>query len=65
MTRLAMIRMMEVTLSDHGRGLTKPNSGTEAPEFLLKTDVVVIRMDVSMSEINGFELAETSRRHRA
>src|SRR5713101_6463605 len=38
-------------------------SAKEALEKLLKTDVAVVLMDVSMPEIDGFELAEIIRQH--
>ena len=53
----------EVILSDLGENLIKANSGREALEHLLKTDVAVVLMDVSMPEIDGFELAEIIRQH--
>lgn len=53
----------EVILSELGENLIKANSGREALEHLLKTDVAVVLMDVSMPEIDGFELAETIRQH--
>jgi CheY-like chemotaxis protein len=52
---------MEVMPGALGRSLIKANSGTEALEFLFKTDVAIILMDVSMPEVDGFELAETDR----
>src|SRR5689334_14188127 len=53
----------EVMLSELGENLIKANSGREALEHLLKTDVAVVLMDVSMPEIDGFELAEIIRQH--
>ena len=53
----------EVILSELGENLIKANSGREALEHLLKTDVAVVLMDVSMPEIDGFELAEIIRQH--
>src|ERR1700756_4162170 len=53
----------EAILSDLGENLIKANSGREALEHLLKTDVAVVLMDVSMPEIDGFELAEIIRQH--
>src|SRR5215471_21138012 len=53
----------EVMLSELGENLIKANSGREALEHLLKTDVAVVLMDVNMPEIDGFELAEIIRQH--
>src|SRR5215510_4815029 len=53
----------EVILSELGENLIKANSGREALEYLLKTDIAVVLMDVSMPEIDGFELAELIRQH--
>src|ERR1700747_1279592 len=47
----------EVMLAELGENLIKANSGREALEILLNTDVAVVLMDVSMPEIDGFELA--------
>src|ERR1700729_4322012 len=53
----------EAILADLGENLIKANSGKEALEYLLKTDVAVVLMDVSMPEIDGFELADMIRQH--
>ena len=53
----------EAILSDLGENLVTATSGKEALEKLLKTDVAVVLMDVSMPEIDGFELAEIIRQH--
>src|SRR6202046_1914512 len=53
----------EAILADLGENLIKATSAKEALEKLLKTDVAVILMDVSMPEIDGFELAEIIRQH--
>jgi PAS domain S-box-containing protein len=53
----------EAILSDLGENLIKANSAKEALEKLLKTDVSVVLMDVSMPDIDGFELAEIIRQH--
>lgn len=47
----------EAMLSELGENLLKANSGREALELLLKNDVAVVLMDVSMPEMDGFELA--------
>jgi len=53
----------EAMLSELGENLIKANSGREALEHLLKTDITVVLMDVSMPELDGFELAEIIRQH--
>ena len=53
----------EAILSDLGENLVKATSAKEALERLLKIDVAVVLMDVSMPEIDGFELAEIIRQH--
>jgi signal transduction histidine kinase len=53
----------EVMLAELGENLLKANSAREALEVLLKNDVSVVLMDVSMPEINGFELAAMIRQH--
>jgi len=53
----------EAILFELGENLIKATSAKEALEKLLKTDVAVVLMDVSMPEIDGFELAEMIRQH--
>jgi len=53
----------EAILGDLGENLIKATSGKEALEHLLKTDVAVVLMDVSMPELDGFELADMIRQH--
>src|SRR5262249_1334400 len=53
----------EAILSELGENLIKTTSAKEALEQLLKIDVAVVLMDVSMPEIDGFELAEIIRQH--
>ena len=53
----------EAMLGEMGDNLLKAGSGKEALEILLKTDVAVVLMDVSMPEIDGFELADLIRQH--
>lgn len=53
----------EAILSELGENLIQATSAKEALEKLLKTDVAVVLMDVSMPEIDGFELAEIIRQH--
>jgi PAS domain S-box-containing protein len=53
----------EAILEDLGERLVKAASGREALDYLLKGDVAVVLMDVSMPEIDGFELADMMRQH--
>jgi signal transduction histidine kinase len=53
----------EAILAELGENLIKANSGREAMEVLLKNDVAVVLMDVSMPELDGFELADIIRQH--
>jgi len=53
----------EVMLAELDENLIKATSGREALEHLLKHDVAVVLMDVSMPELDGFELAEIIRQH--
>lgn len=53
----------EVILGELDENLIKATSAREALEILLKTEVAVVLLDVSMPEINGFELAEMIREH--
>jgi signal transduction histidine kinase len=59
----AKLMSYEVMLGELGENLIKANSGREALELLLKTDVAVVLMDVSMPELDGFELADIIRQH--
>ncbi|MEO7999549.1 MAG: response regulator [Gemmatimonadaceae bacterium] len=53
----------EAMLSELGENLIKANSGREALEHLLKNEITVVLMDVSMPELDGFELAEIIHGH--
>src|SRR5580692_679885 len=53
----------EVILSDLDENLIKATSGKEALEQLLKNDVAIVLLDVSMPELGGFELARMIRQH--
>jgi PAS domain S-box-containing protein len=53
----------EAILADLGENLIKARSGREGLELLLKHDVAVVLLDVSMPEINGFEMADMMRQH--
>ena len=59
----AKLLSYEVMLQELGENLIKATSGREALELLLKTDVAVVLMDVSMPELDGFQLAEMIRQH--
>jgi len=53
----------EVILKDLDENLIQARSAKEALEHLLHNDVAVVLMDVSMPEIDGFELADMIRQH--
>src|SRR5947209_16904851 len=59
----AKLLSYEAILDDLGENLIRANSGREALELLLKNEVAVVLMDVSMPELDGFELAEIIRQH--
>jgi PAS domain S-box-containing protein len=59
----AKLLSYEVILSELGENLIKATSGREALEQLLKNDVAIVLMDVSMPELDGFELAEMIHQH--
>src|SRR5215213_6206149 len=59
----AKILSYEVILKDLGENLIKVTSGRQALEQLLKLDVAVILVDVSMPDLDGFELAALIRQH--
>ena len=59
----AKLLSYEVILDELGLNLIKATSGQEALEQLLKTEVAVVLMDVSMPELDGFQLAEMIRDH--
>jgi len=59
----AKLLSYEVMLAELGDNLIKAKSAKEALEILLKTDVAVVLMDVSMPELDGFELATMIRQH--
>src|ERR1700694_4480409 len=59
----AKLLTYEAILNELGENLIKANSGREALEVLLKTDIAVVLIDVSMPELDGFELAEIIREH--
>ena len=53
----------EAMLSQLGENLIMASSGREALEHLLRNDITVVITDVSMPELDGFELAEIIRQH--
>ena len=53
----------EAILGELGENLIKATSGRQALDLLLKNDIAVVLMDVSMPEIDGFELADMTRQH--
>src|SRR5579863_10705921 len=59
----AKLLSYEVILAELGENLIKATTGTEALEQLLKTDIAVVLMDVSMPDLDGFELADLIRQH--
>ena len=59
----AKLLSYEVILADLNANLIKARSGREGLELLLKHDVAVVLLDVSMPEINGFEMADMIRQH--
>jgi signal transduction histidine kinase len=59
----AKLLSYEAILSELGENLIKAGSGREALEHLLKTDIALVLMDVSMPELDGFELAQIIRQH--
>jgi PAS domain S-box-containing protein len=59
----AKLLSYEVMLAELGENLIKATSAKEALEILLKNDIAVVLMDVSMPELDGFELASMIRQH--
>jgi len=59
----AKLLSYEVILKELNENLIKAHSGREALDQLLKNDVAVVLMDVSMPELDGFELADLIRQH--
>jgi PAS domain S-box-containing protein len=53
----------EVILAELGENLIKASSASEALSVLLKTDIAVVLMDVSMPDVDGFALADEIRQH--
>jgi two-component sensor histidine kinase/response regulator RpfG family c-di-GMP phosphodiesterase len=59
----AKLLTYEVILRELGDNLIMAQSGKEALEVLLKNEIAVVLMDVSMPELDGFELASMIREH--
>src|SRR3569833_488275 len=59
----AKLLSYEVILSELGENLIKATSASEALALLLKNDIAVVLMDVSMPDLDGFELADVIRQH--
>src|SRR6185312_6521678 len=53
----------EVILEELGENLIKATSANEALEHLLRKDIAIVLTDVSMPDIDGFDLAEMIRQH--
>jgi signal transduction histidine kinase/ActR/RegA family two-component response regulator len=53
----------EAILGPLGENLIQASSGNEALEHLLRTDIAVVLMDVSMPDLDGFELASMIHEH--
>jgi len=59
----AKLLSYEAILAELGENLIRAGSAREALEQLLKNEIAVVLMDVSMPELDGFELAEIIRQH--
>jgi signal transduction histidine kinase len=59
----AKLLTYEAMLGQMGANLIKASSGREALEHLLKQEITLVLMDVSMPDLDGFELAEIIREH--
>jgi signal transduction histidine kinase len=59
----AKLLSYEIILGELGENLVQASSGNVALELLLKNDFAVVLMDVSMPDIDGFELADIIRQH--
>ncbi len=59
----AKLLSYEVILGELGENLVKASSGKEALELLLKNDFAVVLMDVSMPDLDGFEMADIIHQH--
>ena len=59
----AKLLSYEVMLGGLGENLIKAASAKQALEILLNNDIAVVLMDVSMPELDGFQLAAMIRQH--
>src|SRR6267143_829617 len=59
----AKLLSYEVILRDLGENLIKASSGREALEYLLRSEIAVILVDVCMPDLDGFQLAAMIREH--
>jgi signal transduction histidine kinase len=59
----AKVMSYEAILADLDENLLKANSGREALELLLKNEIAVVLMDVSMPDMDGFEMADIIHQH--
>ena len=59
----AKLLSYEVMLGGLGENLIKATSAKKALEVLLNNDIAVVLMDVSMPELDGFQLAAMIRQH--
>jgi CheY-like chemotaxis protein len=59
----AKLLSYEVILEELGENLIKAGSAPEALERLLRNEIAVVLTDVSMPELDGFELAAMIREH--
>jgi PAS domain S-box-containing protein len=59
----AKLLSYEVILAELGENLIKATSASDALNTLLKKDIAVVLMDVSMPDVDGFELADVIRQH--
>src|SRR5260370_40820124 len=59
----AKLLSYEVILGELGENLVKASSGKESLELLLENELAVVLMDVSMPEIEGFEMVDIIRQH--
>src|SRR6202046_1803017 len=59
----ARLLTYESILSDLGQNLVRAGSGLEALEKLMRDEFAVVRLDVSMPEMDGFEAATLIHQH--
>jgi PAS domain S-box-containing protein len=59
----AKLLSYEVILERLDANLIKATSASQALNILLKNDIAVVLMDVSMPDVDGFELADVIRKH--